>query len=57
MAFIRIRGIVGKIYVPDDCGAKKHNCKECFVCQWCGDDRCRSCRKKIKNAKLKSRKS
>ncbi|MGA2506802.1 MAG: hypothetical protein ABSF80_04925 [Chitinispirillaceae bacterium] len=23
---------------------KKHRCADCFVCQWCSDDRCRLCR-------------
>lgn len=46
MAFIRICGVVGKVYVPDQAGPKKHNCKDCFVCQMCSDDRCRSCLKR-----------
>ena len=45
MAFIRIPGVVGKVHVPDQAGPKKHNCKDCFFCQWCGDERCRTCLK------------
>ena len=52
MAFIRIPGVVGKVYVPDEDGPKKHNCKDCFFCQWCSDDRCRAClARKAKNPK------
>lgn len=25
-------------------GNKKFNCKDCFFCQWCSDERCRLCR-------------
>ncbi|MBF0224037.1 MAG: hypothetical protein HQK76_01165 [Desulfobacterales bacterium] len=46
MPFIRMEGVVGKIYVPEkqECHQKKHNCKDCFYCQMCGDDRCHMCR-------------
>ncbi len=43
MAFIRIAGVQGKVYVPDQTGRKKHNCKDCFCCQRCSDSRCRLC--------------
>ncbi len=43
MAYIRIPGVLGKVYVPDAAGPKKHHCKDCFACQWCSDDRCREC--------------
>jgi len=23
---------------------KKHPCPDCFMCQWCGDSRCSSCK-------------
>jgi hypothetical protein len=52
MAFIRIPGVIGKVHVPDKAGAKKHNCKDCFACQWCSDDRCRMClNRKTKDTK------
>ncbi|QTA84775.1 Uncharacterized protein dnm_007750 [Desulfonema magnum] len=46
MPFIRMPGIVGKIYVPEEKpgNIKKHNCKDCHSCQMCSDDRCRLCR-------------
>jgi hypothetical protein len=33
---------------------KKHPCRDCVYCQWCGDDRCRLClqRKCSKHKKL-----
>ena len=45
MTFIRIKGLPGKFYVPDSTGPKKHNCKDCFFCQMCSDQRCVSCLK------------
>lgn len=46
MPFVRMKGVVGKVYVPDKppADSKKHPCKNCFSCQMCGDDRCRICR-------------
>jgi len=47
MPYKRIRGIKGLVYVPEQTeGEKKHNCKDCFSCQWCSDQRCTLCRKK-----------
>lgn len=48
MAFIKIPGVEGKIFVPDEQpkSLKKHNCKDCFSCQMCSDDRCERCLKK-----------
>jgi len=45
MPYIRIPGIVGKVYVPEKepDSQKKHPCKDCFHCQWCSDDRCHLC--------------
>jgi len=45
MTFIRVPGLTGKVYVPQqyDRSAKKHPCKDCFSCQHCSDDRCRLC--------------
>ena len=45
MAYIRIKGVTGKIYVPDETGPKKHNCTDCFYCQMCSNERCASCLK------------
>ncbi len=47
MAYKRLKGIPGRIYIPDTTAAapKKHPCPDCFACQWCPEDRCRSCRK------------
>ncbi|HEY3448597.1 MAG TPA: hypothetical protein VGK67_19730 [Myxococcales bacterium] len=45
MAFKRMRGVEGLVYVPDEGGAKKHPCRDCHFCQWCSDDRCGMCRK------------
>jgi len=48
MPFIKIPGLEGKVYVPEqDMNApKKHPCKDCFSCQMCTDDRCILCREK-----------
>jgi hypothetical protein len=45
MAFITVRGLKGKVYVPDPPkeGARKHSCKDCYACQLCSDDRCSVC--------------
>jgi hypothetical protein len=45
MAFIRIEGLCGKVFIPDvSSETKKHPCSDCFECARCGDDRCRICR-------------
>ena len=48
MAYKAVPGGIGRIYVAGSrAGApKKHNCKDCFFCQWCAEERCRLCRKK-----------
>jgi hypothetical protein len=45
MAFITIEGFRGKIFVPDDDPSikRKRPCRDCFACQFCGDDRCAKC--------------
>ena len=44
MPFITRPGLNGRIYVPEQLsGQKKHNCKSCFSCQVCSDDRCSLC--------------
>ena len=46
MAFIRMKGVEGLVYVPqDDGGLKKHPCEDCYFCQWCSDNRCGLCLK------------
>jgi hypothetical protein len=45
MAFRRIDGVEGLLYVPEEnCAPKKHPCRDCFRCQWCSDNRCTLCR-------------
>lgn len=54
MAFVRMKGIKGLVWQPDDPGEKKHDCPDCFCCQWCSDERCRVClssRKKRRGGK------
>lgn len=45
MAYITIPGFAGKIFVPEDVSGdkKKHDCSDCYSCQFCDDDRCRNC--------------
>jgi hypothetical protein len=46
MAFIRLKGVEGLVYVPEDDGVlKKHPCVDCYSCQWCSDNRCDLCLK------------
>ena len=46
MAFKRMKGVAGRVYVPEEHGgAKKHRCAEGHFCQWCSDERCRLCLK------------
>ena len=51
MPFVEMPGIVGLVYVPDeeDAASKKHNCPDCFHCQWCSDARCAECRREKKS--------
>lgn len=46
MPFIKMPGVVGKVYVPEAAPdkAKKNTCKDCYFCQMCSDDRCRMCK-------------
>jgi hypothetical protein len=53
MALKKIKGIVGKVYMPDNSGPKKHNCKDCFHCQICSDERCLACLKNKSKKRLK----
>ena len=44
MAFKRMKGYAGLLYVPDETSdAKKHRCPDCHFCQWCCDERCELC--------------
>lgn len=46
MAFIRIQGLKGLVYVPEGAdGPKKHDCPDCYACQMCSDARCELCLK------------
>jgi hypothetical protein len=46
MAFVRMKGVEGLVYVPEDTGgSKKHPCDDCYYCQWCSDNRCELCLK------------
>ena len=46
MAWIRMPGVTGNVYVPEDAGQqpRKHPCPTCFACQWCDENRCQVCR-------------
>jgi hypothetical protein len=46
MAFVKLPGSIGKLYVPEahTAQAPKHPCPDCFCCQRCGDERCAVCR-------------
>jgi hypothetical protein len=47
MQFKKLPGNRGMVYVPAPRGGKrKHLCRDCFSCQWCGNERCRACREK-----------
>jgi len=56
MPYIRIPGFPGKLCLPENTGPKKHNCKDCFHCQWCPNDRCVSCLNRKSHKKSKSKK-
>lgn len=54
MPFVKMPGIDGEIWVPEISDEpKKHNCKDCFSCQWCSDERCASCLRTKKTKKMK----
>ena len=48
MAFVEFPGLKGKIYVPDEKSGhiKKHDCKDCYSCQMCSDNKCQLCLQK-----------
>jgi hypothetical protein len=44
MPFVRVRGVKGLLFVPDnEKQTRKHNCPDCVMCQWCSDARCALC--------------
>ena len=45
MAWKEIKGLKGKVYVPDNPSEspRKHRCADCFSCQLCSDERCSLC--------------
>ena len=45
MAFAKMPGVKGMIYIPETQGEKKHDCPDCYFCQMCSDDRCSLCLK------------
>jgi hypothetical protein len=46
MPFIKIKGFKALVFIPDETKLKrKHNCKDCFACQMCSDERCEECLK------------
>lgn len=45
MAFKKLKNINGEIFIPNKQKEKKHNCEDCFNCQFCSDTRCRNCLK------------
>jgi len=46
MAFVRMKGVEGLVYVPEDNGgSKKHPCNDCYYCQWCSENKCELCLK------------
>jgi len=53
MAFIKIEGFTGNIYVPEiNPGKKKNPCRDCYSCQYCSDERCELClRNKVRGKK------
>ena len=45
MAFVRLKNIQGKVFVPesDPNQPRKHTCDDCYCCQLCSDERCQIC--------------
>ncbi|MBN2297149.1 MAG: hypothetical protein JXM72_01070 [Deltaproteobacteria bacterium] len=44
MAFERMKGVKGLVYVPENTECKKkHPCEDCFSCRMCSDIRCELC--------------
>jgi len=46
MPFIKIEGFAPSIYAPEkNPGKQKHPCNDCYICQFCSDERCKLCLK------------
>ncbi len=46
MAWVKIRGVKGLVYEPEQISSsrsRKHNCRDCFACRMCSDVCCESC--------------
>lgn len=44
MPFISLKGIKGKIFIPDEHATfRKNPCKDCYYCQFCSDEKCGLC--------------
>jgi len=46
MAWIRIPGVEGLVFEPDEPVTRKHPCPDCFSCQFCSEARCVECRRR-----------
>lgn len=46
MPYRRITGFVGKVYYREEVLhiERKHECLDCYFCQWCNNDKCTMCR-------------
>ncbi len=46
MGFIRVDGLPGKVFIPDESASscRKHPCRDCTHCQQCAESRCGLCR-------------
>lgn len=47
MSFVKIEGVPGVVYVPDGAAPRKNDCPDCFSCQFCPDERCGVCIKRL----------
>lgn len=44
MAWQRIPGLEGRVFVPEHrAEGRKNQCRDCYACQGCGDERCAVC--------------
>jgi len=56
MGFKKLPDNLGMIYMPECSHSnRKHPCLDCFCCQWCGNERCRLCKSKLKKIKVEAR--
>ena len=56
MPYIRIPGVEGLVWdqEPVPASLKKHDCKDCFSCQWCSNESCEMCLGSKKEARKKT---